>query len=285
MKCADLHFHTKNSDGKHSVEWVTIRLKEAVLQGLGLAVLTDHDGIGGYEAFAESVSTYWHPICASELSCTFFDDERKAFRELHLLMYGINPREPEIQKWFEKFKIERANRFFKICEKFREAGYQIDGDKIAAKHQGVLGRPHIADALVEAGIVKNRHEAFEKFLHDGHPFNVPKWRFPLEEAVAYAKKNGCKTSVAHPGQNKFSEKVIRKFKDVGVDAIEIYHPRHTQDDRNFYGGLARQLNLSMTGGSDFHTDETDCVAGSKIPSLGRTSYPLDLAEKFLGDFL
>ncbi|MDB5037568.1 MAG: hypothetical protein JWQ35_1096, partial [Bacteriovoracaceae bacterium] len=114
-------------------------------------------------------------------------------------------------------------------------------------------------------------------------FVVKKWRFPLEEAVLYAKKKGCKTSIAHPGQYHFREKELQTFKDIGVDAIEVYHPRHAPSDSGYYDAAANRYGFLTSGGSDFHSADSDVLG--ELPSLGRSFYPLDRAKKFLGDFL
>ncbi|MDB5038706.1 MAG: phosphatase, partial [Bacteriovoracaceae bacterium] len=160
MDTADLHFHTTNSDGKHSVQWVVEALSKAKKNDLSLAVLTDHDGVAGFEEFSEGVRKWWTPICASELSCSFTDPATGKDRELHLLMYGLDPHDPELVQNFDRFKKEREARFFKICEKLEVAGFPINGKAFAEKHPGVLGRPHVADALIVSGIVQTRKESF-----------------------------------------------------------------------------------------------------------------------------
>lgn len=257
------------------------RLREAHDSGLALAVLTDHDGFGGFTEFQTMTEKWQKAICASELSCTFSD--RGISKELHLLVYGLNPQEPALKKWVDTFRIERETRFFKMCEKLNQAGYPIDGAKVAAQHHGVLGRPHIADALVQIGAVRDRSDAFDRFLKEGAPYYVAKWRFPLEDAVRYAQKFGCKTSIAHPGQYGFKEELLKTWKDLGVDAIEICHPRHTLEDRQYYRGVASRLGFKISGGSDFHSDQHDLLAGR--PSLGRTEYTYEEAQDFLGDLL
>ncbi len=283
---ADLHFHTVCSDGKHPVAWVAERLYHAHKHyGLELAVLTDHDGVYGFGEYESLVRDWTFPICASELSCTYSDPKNSGKSiELHLLMYGIDPHDQEIQTEFRRFKEERENRFFRMCERVREAGHSIDAEGFAKRHQGVLGRPHVADLMVESGIVKDRAEAFDKYLKDGKPFSVPKWRFPLEQALDYARRKKCKTSVAHPGQYGFQKDLLATWKDLGVDAIEIHHPRHTPEMTRAYWLIAKELGFSISGGSDFHTRETDLSAGGE-PSLGRTSYKMEDAREFLGELL
>lgn len=283
MRVADLHFHSTHSDGKHSISELGAFLEKARASGLELAVLTDHDNLEGFAEWKSLVEKWWKPIAASEVSCEFYDPVVGRRRELHFLMYGIDPSDSEFQHWAQEFRKSRHERFFKIAENIRAAGYPIDAESIAQAHPGVLGRPHIADALVKSGVIKSREEAFEKFLGDRSPFYVKKWRLDLEEAVKFAKRKGYKTSIAHPGQYDFRDVQLKVFKDLGVDAIEIFHPRHDLDDFHFYKDAAKRFGFEITGGSDFHTSETD--RRGDVPSLGRTEYLLDDARKFLRDFL
>jgi predicted metal-dependent phosphoesterase TrpH len=251
--------------------------------GLELAVLTDHDNLEGFQEWKDLVQSWWKPIGASEVSCEFYDPVVGRRRELHFLVYGINPEDQEFQQWAQEFRKSRHQRFFQIADKLKAAGFAIDAEAIAKSHPGVLGRPHIADALVNSGAIKTREEAFTKFLGDQSPFYVKKWRLDLEEAVKFAKRKGYKTSVAHPGQYDFKDIQLKIFKDIGVDAIEVFHPRHDLDDFHFYRDAAKRYGFEITGGSDFHTGDTDRVG--EMPSLGRTEYLLDDARKFLRDFL
>jgi len=283
MKTADLHFHTLNSDGKHSVQEILRLISEARPLGLELAVLTDHDGVGGFEEFQEGVKDWFQPICASELSCEFEDPATKTFRELHLLVYGLDPKDLELQAKFAEFRQARHDRFFKICERLGAAGIKVDAVKMAKRHQGVLGRPHVADALVEAGHAKDRVEAFDRYLKAEKGFMVKKWRFSLTDAVQWAKVKNWKTSIAHPGQYGFKDLELRHFRDLGVNAIEIYHPRHKPEDVVYYRAAAQRYDFKTSGGSDFHDSCHDHLQNRA--SLGRTQYPLDEAKAFLGDLI
>jgi len=283
MKCADLHFHTTHSDGKHSVAQLVDWLKAQQKSGLSLGVLTDHDGVFGFEEFSEATKKWWPSLCASELSCGFKDPQTNEERECHLLVYGLDPKDSNLIGLFQKFREARRNRFFKICDKLKEKGMVIDAEKIAREHPGSLGRPHIADALVELGAVQSRNEAFEKYLKSDRPFVVAKWRLPLEEAMSVAKKMGAKASIAHPGQYGFELPQLSYFRDIGVDAIEIFHPRHDAEKTQHYLELSHKMGFKRSGGSDFHTRETDLCNG--LPSLGQTQYALEEAKAFLGDLI
>jgi predicted metal-dependent phosphoesterase TrpH len=283
LRTADLHFHSLHSDGKHSVADLSRFIKDRLEADLELAVLTDHDGVAGFEEFSDELRGCMPLVCASELSCSFQDPRSGRDRELHLLVYGLDPSDEYLRSRFAAFREARRQRFFRICENFKAAGYDLDAEEIARRHHGVLGRPHIADALVEKGYVKTRQEAFEKFLFDGHPLGVTKWRLPLEEVCREAKSRGWRTSIAHPGQYDFRDVQLSYFKDLGVDALEIYHPRHNHDLYLYYNEKCKRFGFMATGGSDFHSIDSDQRSG--VPSLGRVRYPYDQARQFLRGIL
>jgi len=285
---ADLHFHSHFSDGKHSVDELVGWISMARQQSLKLAVLTDHDGIESFLPFKAALEGQGRDgadffICSSELSCTTILPSSQKNRELHLLVYGLDPADQDFATEFMRFRAERERRFDRMVEALGRGGLEVDGPTLKAKHPGVLGRPHVADALVERGYVQNRQEAFERFLYDGSPFNISKWRFDLAAAIALAKRKGCRTSIAHPGQYGFDEGAIRFFKEMGVDGVEVFHPRHGAEKERFYLDLAARYDLMVTGGSDFHDAASDCV-GAEV-SLGRRGCPWHYAEKFLEPWL
>jgi len=283
LRTADLHFHSTHSDGRHSIGELSRFIKAQLEADLELAVLTDHDGVDGFREFASELQGLMPIVCASEISCAFLDPLTGRDRELHLLVYGMDPSDRYLAGRFQEFRDSRKQRFFRLCENFKKAGYDIDASEIARRHHGVLGRPHLADALVEKGYVKSRQEAFEKFLYDGHPLGTPKWRVPLEEVCQEAKKRGWKTSIAHPGQYGFRTEHLQYYREIGVDALEVYHPRHGQDLYLYYNEQCKRLGFLMTGGSDFHAIDSDQRSG--VPTLGRVRYPYDQARRFLRGLL
>lgn len=275
MKKADLHFHSTYSDGQHSIEWVVEKAKAA---DVGLAVLTDHDGVKGFEEFKAAVNGAWPCICASELSCT-----TSKGAELHLLSYGIDPEDGEVMNYLTQFEKERSDRFYKMIDLLKANGVAVDVEPVLKNVKGVLGRPHVADALMAAGSVQSRQEAFERYIGEGKPYFVKKWRFPVETALEMARNKNWKTSLAHPGPYHFHEPFISELKDLGLDAIEVIHPKHSKADQTYYRHMAANLGLQVTGGSDFHTFKTDKVGSS--PSVGRTTYSEQQARDFLGELL
>jgi hypothetical protein len=116
---------------------------------------------------------------------------------------------------------------------------------------GSIGRPHIADAMVEAGRVPTYQEAFNRFIADGKPAFVPKVRISAEQAVAIIHQAGGLACLAHPGQN-LTETIVLDVIKAGVDGIEVIHPKHGNRQRELFRQLAQKFNLLETGGSDFH---------------------------------
>jgi len=282
LERADLHFHSNNSDGKHSIEELSVWLEEQSGAGLKLAVLTDHDGCEGFPAFEEASAGHWPAIRACELSCELeFSQNRRS--EIHLLIFGIQNEDNVLKGIFERFREDRKRRYFGICKKLEEAGYAVATDKIANAHKGVLGRPHVADALIEAGTVQSRQEAFDRFLTNRSKYLVPKWRVPVQEALSHSRRLGYRTSLAHPGIYGIQERHLETLKEMGLDAVELVHPKHGPAEEEMYRDIAQKLDLFESGGSDFHDARSDFRNG--FPSLGRAPYSYDKAKEFLSPFL
>jgi hypothetical protein len=116
---------------------------------------------------------------------------------------------------------------------------------------GSIGRPHIADAMVEEGFVFSYQDAFNRFLAEGKPAFVPKVRISAVEAIAIIREAGGLSCLAHPGQN-LTEDIILDIIRAGVEAIEVVHPKHTPQQRQRFDEYAKKFGLLETGGSDFH---------------------------------
>ncbi|TVQ77666.1 MAG: PHP domain-containing protein [Bradymonadales bacterium] len=282
MERADLHFHSLHSDGKHSVDFLCDWLAKQIQDGLQLAVLTDHDGVDGFEIFDRLSEAPWPSIRACELSCGVSLRGAES-TELHLLIYGLNETDAYLREAFQRFREERRTRFDEICRRLRADGYELAAEEVATEHKGVLGRPHVADALIRTGVVKSRKEAFDRFLSNSSKYLPKKWRIPIEEALTHCRKKGYRTAIAHPGIYGLKREHLVVLKDWGLDAVEVIHPKHKPSDEKFYRALADSLGLFVSGGSDFHDGETDLING--LPSLGRAPYSYSEARDFLAPFL
>jgi hypothetical protein len=217
---------------------------EAKLRAISI---TDHDEIGGLETgVAMGTQLGVEVVAGVELSVSHNG------YDIHVLGYLIDFRQPRLLEFLNYFQQERVRRVHRILEKLDKLGYPIPLETVLHKAgAGSIGRPHIADTLVEAGHVLSYHEAFNRFIADGKPAFVPKVRISAAQAVAIIHEAHGLACLAHPGQN-LTEPIILDVIKAGVDGIEVVHPKHTYSQREFYRQLAKTYNLLETGGSDFH---------------------------------
>jgi predicted metal-dependent phosphoesterase TrpH len=241
---ADLHIHTNQSDGLLPPEKV---VQLAASAGLRTISITDHDEIGALEIAVTTGNQLGVEVIAGvELSVS-----HNGF-DIHILGYLLDFHHPRLLEFLAYFQSERVRRVHRILEKLAAQGYAVPLETVLRKAgAGSIGRPHIADALVEAGHVSSYYEAFNRFIADGKPAFVPKVRISAAEAVTIIHEAHGLACLAHPGQN-LTETVILDVIKAGVDGIEIVHPKHTLSQRALYRQLAQTYNLLETGGSDFH---------------------------------
>lgn len=240
----DLHIHTNHSDGLLPPEKV---VQLAASAGLRTIAITDHDEIGALEvAMTIGAQLGVEVLAGAELSVS-----HNGF-DIHILGYLLDFHHPRLLEFLHFFQGERVRRVHHILEKLEAQGYAVPLETVLRKAgAGSIGRPHVADALVEAGHVASYYEAFNRFIADGKPAFVPKVRISAAEAVAIIHEAGGLACLAHPGQN-LTESVILDVIKAGVDGIEIVHPKHSLAQRELYRRLAKTYSLLETGGSDFH---------------------------------
>jgi predicted metal-dependent phosphoesterase TrpH len=261
----DLHTHSNNSDGVHAP---SVLVDLARWKGISAISLCDHDSLEGYpelEAAArhEGVET----ITGVELSCEYVG------RDLHVLGYGVNRSSEPLQALLRQFRTTRQRRGELIVEKLATQGIHLDIQKVLAKAAGgALGRPHIAAALVESGLVSDYPQAFAKYIGEGCPAYVEKYKMAPDEAVAAIHAAGGLAFVAHPGYYLEDERAFRLLLERGFDGVEVYHPHHQPAVINRLLGIARDHDLLISGGSDFHG-----FAGRD--NLGEPVVPYSLLEQ------
>jgi len=240
----DLHIHTNQSDGLLPPEKV---VQLAARAGLRTISITDHDEVG---ALTVAVTT-GKQLGVEVISGVELSVSHNGF-DIHILGYLLDFHHPRLLELLSYFQSERVRRVHRILEKLEAQGYSVPLEIVLRKAgPGSIGRPHIADALVEAGHVSSYYEAFNRFIADGKPAFVPKVRISAAEAVTIIHEARGLACLAHPGQN-LTESVILDVIKAGVDGIEIVHPKHTLSQRELYRQLAKTYNLLETGGSDFH---------------------------------
>jgi len=239
----DLHMHTYYSDGYYSPYDIVKRAKES---GLKIISITDHDGIGALEdAIAYGKDIGVEVIPGVEISTDIED------KEVHLLGYFLDIHNDELIKYLQFFRDERFQRARRIVKKLRNLGLNISiDDVIDQAKNSAIGRPHIAFALLEKGLIANYHEAFNKYISDNGPAFEKKIHVSPRSALKLISDAGGLSFIAHPGYMK--ESILLHLIHTGIDGIEVIHPSHNAHQIKFYRGIVNQYCLLESGGSDFH---------------------------------
>jgi len=241
----DLHSHSKASDGQFPAAEVAER---AAAGGLGVWALCDHDTVSALpEAAAAAARLGLRFVPGIELSA-FLDR-----KEIHLLGHFVDPRHPALQRFEDFLAVQRRERNVKIVEKLATLGVRIRVEDIEKFSGGkTIGRPHVARALVEAGVAATVKEAFDRYLGEGKPAYVQRYRLEADEAVRLVSSAGGTVTIAHPGVSGLERGDAIRLKKAGVAGIEVHHVEHGPSLREKYLRLAEELDLVPTAGSDFH---------------------------------
>ncbi|GAA0669949.1 PHP domain-containing protein [Kitasatospora atroaurantiaca] len=246
----DLHAHSTASDGTDSPAEL---IAAAVAAGLDVVALTDHDTVAGHAEAAEAVrGTGLTLVPGAELSC------QVEGISMHLLAYLFDPAEPAFAEERELVRTDRFRRGRAIVERCRELGAPISWEQVQRiAGDGSVGRPHIASALVEAGIVPTVSDAFTAdWLANGGRADVRKHETDPVTAVRLVRAAGGVPVFAHPGAVKrgrtVSDQVIADLAAAGLAALEVDHLDHDEETRAHLRGLAAELGLLTTGSSDYH---------------------------------
>lgn len=258
----DLHIHTNRSDGIFTPKEVVDRAWEEGFAAIGIA---DHDTIKGVkEVLDYAVGVGMELVPAVELSC-----EYSGF-DLHILGYYIKLDDPGLSSFLERAQRARLIRAQKMVERLTRQGVKLDFSKVKELAQsGALGRPHIAQALLEEGYVANYDEAFVRFIGYHSPAYVAKFRILPAEAIELIHQASGLAVLAHPSSYN-SEELINEVIRSGLDGIEVWHPNHSPQEVEMYLELARSKNLLVTGGSDCHGGRKGRVL------LGRVKVPYEV---------
>lgn len=241
---ADLHTHTIHSDGALTPSEL---VQKAHGVGLSTLAITDHDSIDGIdEAVAIGMALGVAIVPGVELSAHFNGSE------VHILGYFINHRHPALLETLAVFREERLKRAERIVDKLNRMKIPITMENVLENVSGnVVGRPHIASALVSEGHANSYHHAFNKYLGDGKPAFERKPEFSVEESVRLIADCGGLAFLAHPGRS-FKEDVLVQLIQSGLDGIEVVHPSHPPELVVFFRGILGQFFLLESGGSDYH---------------------------------
>ncbi|AIS00376.1 PHP domain-containing protein [Streptomyces glaucescens] len=254
----DLHSHSTASDGTDTPAEL---VREAAAAGLDVVALTDHDTTRGHAEAIAALPPGLTLVTGAELSC------RVDGISMHMLAYLFDPEEPALLAERELVRDDRVPRAKGMIARLNELGVPVTWEQVARiAGDGSVGRPHVASALVELGVVATVSDAFtQDWLADGGRAYVEKHETDPFEAIRLVKGAGGVTVFAHPGAAKrgrtVPESTIAELAAAGLDGIEVDHMDHDPDTRARLRGLAKELGLLVTGSSDYHGSRKTCVLG------------------------
>ena len=249
----DLHSHTNESDGTFSPnELVDLAME----RGLEALAISDHDTFAGFDqALPVARSRGLDLVCGIELS-TRVPGTR--VRTVHLLGYFLHqPPAEEFRAWLNELIAGRRDRNQRLIASLHEQGVDIELAEVERLGRTLTGRPHFARLLIQKGYVKTFEEAFRRYLGELAPSYVERYAPYVAVAIQRVLDAGGFPVLAHPIRLCFRDpepeaKFIRELRDAGLRGIEVFHSDHRPADMERYAGLAREYNLAISGGSDFH---------------------------------
>jgi 3',5'-nucleoside bisphosphate phosphatase len=260
----DLHTHSTASDGTDSPAEL---VAAAAAAGVDVLAITDHDTTAGWADAALALRTGMRLLRGAEFSCVSATGRGDRDVAVHLLGYQFDPAHPVIVAEQTRLRTERVERLRRMIEKMAADGYPVDVDEVFAQLPAgaSAGRPHLARALVDAGVVGSVNEAFATLLYNGSPYYVPKADTPIRAAIDMVRAAGGVAVFAHPLARKRGRVVepslIAELAVAGLTGVEVDHPDHTPEDRALLRGLAAETGLVATGASDYHgTNKTTPIA-------------------------
>jgi len=266
---ADLHIHSTASDGRLTPAEV---VQEAARRGLKFMALTDHDTVDGIAPAKAAVQSFpgLKLIPGVEISTDIPEGEA------HVLGYFIDYTGKELRAKLNRFRNSRLGRAQGMVAKLDKLGIHIDWQRIEQiAGDSVMGRPHIAQAMLEKGYINSFKQAFTDYLGRDGPAYVEREKLTPAEAVALIIKARGLAVLAHPFTVGEPEAMIKELKAAGLSGIETYYDNYTAGEVDLLVKLAQKYNLIATGGSDFHgIDSSESVIGG--PDL-----PLASVEKLI----
>lgn len=241
----DLHSHSTASDGELAPGDV---VRAAAAAGITHLALTDHDTVGGLSAASAAAATCGLTLVPGlEISAVF------GRRDVHVLGLWVEADGAAMRAFTASRHAARSDRARRMVEVLSRSGLPITVAEVEDEAAGApLTRPHVARVLLEKGLVATFDEAFQRWLGDGGPADVPVAQPTLEEAVALVHEAGGVASLAHPGTARIGRGDVRDLAATGLDALEAFHLDHPPSQAEAFVRWGREFGLKATGGSDFH---------------------------------
>jgi predicted metal-dependent phosphoesterase TrpH len=261
MDKIDLHTHTTASDGVLSP---TELVRRAAAVGIGTLGITDHDTTAGLdEAQAEARAHGIRIVPGVEFGADYRGNE------VHMLGYLFDPHNPTLISTLAELREGRFGRARRMLERLEPLGVSVPWERVLEiAGDAAPGRPHLAQALIEAGYADTIDEVFERYLGHGRPGYVERTQLSPQDCIALVHQAGGVASLAHPTWLSEPVHLLAQLVDAELDGIEVYYGAYNEDTVAWLEGLARKFGLVPTGGTDFHGP-----AGLAHADLGSRSLP------------
>ncbi|NLO22653.1 MAG: PHP domain-containing protein [Syntrophomonadaceae bacterium] len=270
----DLHTHSSASDGVLTPAQLVIKATKLKLTGLALS---DHDTVDGISPAVDYINLHQLPldfIPAIEMN-TELDT-----CEVHILGYYIDYCNEKLKGHLRQIKEARRERAIKMVTRLRDMGMYINMNRVQEiAMEDIIARPHIARALLEKGYVSTEKEAFNKYIAQGKPAYVPRYKFEPQTALNLIADAGGVSVLAHPGLLK-NQEMVNLLIEMGVEGLEVYYPEHSPSLISKYLELCADKKLLITGGSDYHGSE----GVSHYSELGSCVLSSELLNQLKGHF-
>jgi predicted metal-dependent phosphoesterase TrpH len=249
----DLHTHSSVSDGTETPVELLATARNA---GLDVVALTDHDTTDGWAEAETNRPPGLTVVPGMELSCRWFPSDQPPI-SVHLLAYLFDPAHPALAAERARLRADRLGRAERIVQNLVTAGYPLVWDDIVTGCRGgVVGRPHVARALVAAGAAISVDEAFANLLHHRSPYYVAKADTEVLAGIRLVREAGGVPVFAHGLARRrgrvLDDDAVAAMAEAGLLGIEVDHPDHDAEERAHMAGLAKELGLIATGSSDYH---------------------------------
>jgi hypothetical protein len=270
----DLHVHSNASDGTDDPAEV---IRRAGAAGLDIVALTDHDTQSGIARASDALPVGLTLVPGMELSCEY-DNPDGGQRSVHLLAYLFSPGDPALATETARIRDDRLYRARGMLAKLSELGANVTWEQVARiAGDAVVGRPHIARAMAEAGVVDTPADAFTpEWIADGGRAFIDRYAIPVDRAVALVRAAGGVPVLAHPRSPGYEvpDELIARLAAAGLAGLEVSHPDHGLAERDELTALTSALGLMVTGGSDDHGSFNNA-------GLGRETTPPESYERLL----
>lgn len=259
----DLHLHSYYSDGMCSPEELMLKAKNNKLKAVSL---TDHDTIKGLpEAIKYGKKYGLEVVPGIEISCNYKE------RELHILGYYFYL-PGRLEHLLKKFKKGRYSRARDMLDRLKSLGIELSWEELECEAgDAAPGRVHFARLMVKKGYVGNLKKAFDVYLGTGKPAYLPRKKLDCGEVIEILKESGAVIVLAHPGITGETMKSIRELKKLGIEGIEVLHPEHGLLQKIKYWCIAKKERMLISGGTDFHGDDSEMLPGSTPVTYRRLS--------------